>query len=48
MNSNSNHFPTTRELLQPSNYHSHHIIDEIKIIPLLSFIHTRDTYFHQK
>jgi len=50
-NSNNNpnpHLPTARDLLQPSTYSSHDIINESKTIPIPSFVRTGDTYFHRK
>ena len=47
-NNNNTNLPPARDLLQPSSYTSHNIIDETKTTPIPTFIRTGDTYFHQK
>ncbi|RGB21935.1 hypothetical protein C1646_776965 [Rhizophagus diaphanus] len=46
--SNNPRHPSARDLLQPSAYISHNIIDENMTLPIPTFICTGDTYFHQK
>ena len=42
------HLPTAVQLITQSTYTGQNIIDETKTITLLTFIWTRDTYFHEK